>query len=101
MHHLSDGKAKLSASKQALLARMRQSASRKENTIPRRTQPDAPLSFAQQRLWFLDQFYPRSCAYNVPRVFRLTGQLDFLALQQALKSIAKRDELLRTMFKLM
>jgi amino acid adenylation domain-containing protein len=100
MHHLSDGKAKLSASKQALLARMRQSAWRNENTIPRRTQPDAPLSFAQQRLWFLDQFYPRSCAYNVPRVFRLTGQLDVSALQQALNSIVERHEILRTTFKL-
>jgi len=93
----------LSAAKQALLrARMKQDAVRRDDTIPRRTSAaaEAPLSFAQQRLWFLDQFYPRSCAYNVHRVFRLTGPLDHSALQQALNSIVERHEILRTTFKL-
>jgi amino acid adenylation domain-containing protein len=95
------GKAGLSAAKQALLqARLRQKAALPEEDIPRRKQTEAPLSFAQQRLWFLDQFYPRSCAYNVPRVFRLSGSLSVPALQQALDSIVERHEILRTNFKL-
>jgi amino acid adenylation domain-containing protein len=96
-------KPELSAAKLALLrARMKQDAARRDDAIRRRdpAELDAPLSFAQQRLWFLDQFYPRSCAYNVPRVFRLSGRLDRAALQQALNSIVERHEILRTTFKL-
>lgn len=85
----------LSAAKQALLrARLRSSA----DVIPRRMQSAAPLSFAQQRLWFLDQFAPGSCAYNVARVFRLLGDLQPAALQRALNSIVERHEALRTAF---
>jgi amino acid adenylation domain-containing protein len=90
----------LSAAKQALLrARLRQSVPPAEDVIPRRSQPEAPLSFAQQRLWFLDQFDPNSCAYNVARVFRLRGDLHAPALQEALDAIVKRHEVLRTTFK--
>src|SRR4029077_20933587 len=46
-----------------------------------------PLSFAQQRLWFLNQLEPESAAYNEPRAFRLSGVLDVAALQQALNQI--------------
>ncbi len=96
---MSGRQAELSAAKQALLrVRMRQESARKPDTIPRRKQRRAPLSFAQQRLWFLDQFYPHSCAYNVPRVFRISGQLHVPALQQALNSIVERHEILRTTF---
>src|SRR5438094_4969417 len=100
---LRNPKTELSAAKLALLrARMKQEAARRDDTIRRRSEAelDAPLSFAQQRLWFLDQFYPRSCAYNVPRVFHLTGHLDQSALQQALNSIVDRHEILRTSFRL-
>jgi amino acid adenylation domain-containing protein len=96
-------KTELSAAKLALLrARMKQDAARGHERIRRREQAevDAPLSFAQQRLWFLDQFYPRSCAYNVPRVFRLSGRLDRSALRQALNSMVHRHEILRTTFRL-
>ncbi len=88
----------LSAAKQALLrARMQQRTT--PSTIPTLKQKIAPLSFAQQRLWFLDQFYPKSCAYNVPRVFRLTGKLDETALQTALDQLVQRHETFRSTFK--
>ncbi|WP_229212481.1 condensation domain-containing protein, partial [Duganella sp. HH105] len=57
-----------------------------------------PLSFAQQRLWFLDQFEPGSAFYNIPAAVRLNGQLDATALQRALNEIVRRHEALRTSF---
>ncbi|WP_141753463.1 condensation domain-containing protein, partial [Duganella sp. HH101] len=57
-----------------------------------------PLSFAQQRLWFLDQFEPGSAFYNIPAAVRLNGQLDATALQRALNEIVRRHEALRTRF---
>jgi hypothetical protein len=57
-----------------------------------------PLSFAQQRLWFLDQLEPNSPLYNIATAFRLKGALDFSALQFALDTIVKRHEALRTRF---
>ncbi|SMC29919.1 amino acid adenylation domain-containing protein, partial [Andreprevotia lacus DSM 23236] len=57
-----------------------------------------PLSFAQQRLWFLDQLEPHSAAYNIPAALRLRGALDLPALQQALTAIVQRHEVLRTRF---
>jgi amino acid adenylation domain-containing protein len=57
-----------------------------------------PLSFGQQRLWFLDQLQPGSSAYNEPDSLRLVGSLDFSALQQSLQEIANRHEILRTLF---
>jgi len=57
-----------------------------------------PLSFAQQRLWFLDQLVPENPFYNVPVAVRLTGQLDFPALEQAFNAIIQRHEALRTSF---
>jgi amino acid adenylation domain-containing protein len=95
-------KTELSPAKKALLqARLRHSASADAESIPRRSQHQAPLSFAQLRLWFLDQFSPGSCAYNVPRVFRLQGPLDTAALQHALDCLVARHEILRTVFKVM
>ncbi|RPI88777.1 MAG: non-ribosomal peptide synthetase, partial [Chloroflexi bacterium] len=57
-----------------------------------------PLSFAQQRLWFLDQFEPGSTSYNIPGAVRLIGELNEAALQQTVNEIVRRHEVLRTSF---
>ncbi|HSF42617.1 MAG TPA: amino acid adenylation domain-containing protein, partial [Thermoanaerobaculia bacterium] len=60
----------------------------------------APLSFAQERLWFLQQLDPRTGAYNMPLAFRLRGALDVPALAGAFREIARRHETLRTRYEL-
>jgi amino acid adenylation domain-containing protein len=62
-----------------------------------RNQP-LPLSFAQQRLWFLDNLEPGSPDYNIPAPVRLVGQLDVAALEQSFNEIVRRHEILRTRF---
>ncbi len=57
---------------------------------------EKPLSFAQQRLWFLQQLDPGTAAYNVPAAARLVGHLDVDALSAALSEIVRRHESLRT-----
>lgn len=57
-----------------------------------------PASFAQQRLWFLDQLDPGSPMYNVPAAVRLIGTLDQAALKQAFNELVRRHEVLRTTF---
>jgi amino acid adenylation domain-containing protein len=57
-----------------------------------------PLSFAQQRLWFLHQLEPHSAAYNIPAALRLDGALDTVALERSLSEIVRRHEALRTTF---
>ncbi|HEV7376647.1 MAG TPA: amino acid adenylation domain-containing protein, partial [Pyrinomonadaceae bacterium] len=57
-----------------------------------------PVSFAQQRLWLIDQLQPASAAYNIPVTVRLTGHLDVAALEQTLTEIVRRHEVLRTTF---
>ncbi|MEM7387677.1 MAG: condensation domain-containing protein, partial [Verrucomicrobiota bacterium] len=61
-------------------------------------QSEAPLSYAQQRLWFVQQFEPENIAYNVGAALRLRGQLDLDRLQRALNAIVARHESLRTSF---
>ncbi len=58
-----------------------------------------PLSFAQQRLWFLDQMEPESTAYNVTGAFHLRGRLDAAALERALDEVRRRHDSLRTVFR--
>ena len=57
-----------------------------------------PLSFSQERLWFLDQLEPGSAAYNVPIGLRISGVLDARALERALIELTRRHEVLRTTF---
>ncbi len=57
-----------------------------------------PLSFAQERLWFFDQFEPANAVYNVPQVMRLHGSLNVSALERSLREIVRRQEVLRTAF---
>jgi amino acid adenylation domain-containing protein/non-ribosomal peptide synthase protein (TIGR01720 family) len=59
---------------------------------------EAVLSFAQQRLWFLDQLEPNSAVYNNPLAVRLTGKLNKDALKRTLTEIVRRHEVLRTSF---
>ena len=67
--------------------------------IPRRDPSvPAPLSFAQQRLWFMHQLEPASPAYNLRTVVRLHGSLDLAALQRSLTAIVERHQVLRTSF---
>ena len=57
-----------------------------------------PLSFGQQRLWFLHQFEPNSSVNNVPVVVRFTGVLNIAALHESLRTVVSRHEVLRTTF---
>src|SRR5215510_14164040 len=66
--------------------------------LPLTRKDNLPLSFAQQRLWFLHCLEPESPAYNMPAALRLTGDLNLLALHQSLNEIVRRHEVLRTTF---
>ena len=69
------------------------------STIPKRPHPDtAQLSFAQQRLWFLEQLEPDSIAYRITRRLRLQGSLNVDVLQQTFTALVERHETLRTHF---
>jgi amino acid adenylation domain-containing protein len=59
---------------------------------------ELPLSFAQERLWFMDQFDPGNAAYNIPMAVRLGGSLNISALERSLNEIVRRHEILRTSF---
>src|SRR5215217_1844224 len=59
-----------------------------------------PSSFAQQRLWFLDQLEPNSAYYNIPLAVRLQGRVNVPVLEQSLNEVVQRHETLRTRFKM-
>jgi aspartate racemase len=59
---------------------------------------DLPLSFSQERLWFLDQMIKGNTAYNVPISVRLKGSLNIPALEQSVHEIIKHHKILRTIF---
>src|ERR1051325_6877170 len=79
-----------SEEKRALLARLLKEKASKPKFYP--------LSFAQQRLWILDQLEPNTAAYNIPSAVRLTGRLDVAALEQTFNEIKRRHGSLRTTF---
>jgi amino acid adenylation domain-containing protein len=97
-----DKRSKLSPAKLALLEkRLRGEAAGNapRSRISRRQQENfLPLSFAQQRLWFLDQLEPGSPAYNISTAFRHNGFLDLVALNRAVNAVVSRHEILRTSF---
>ncbi|MGE8144676.1 condensation domain-containing protein, partial [Pseudomonas frederiksbergensis] len=83
-----------------LLALLLADAGDQPQGIAARTQnTPAPLSFAQQRLWFVQQFLPDSAAYNLPRVMRITGALPAQRLEIALNRVLDRHDILRTAFR--
>ena len=66
--------------------------------LPRAENAQLLLSYAQQRLWFLDQLQPLGGLYNIPLTLRLVGTLNVAALEQSLQEIIHRHEVLRTNF---
>src|SRR6185437_7325278 len=83
----------------ALAEKIEKSTANNADAIkPRVKRESAVVSFAQQRLWFLDQLEENRALYNVPRALRLTGSLDVDALQRALNELISRHEPFRTHF---
>lgn len=99
---VTEKKSRLSPAKLALLEKQLRGAISHDpgpGQIPRRQlDHDLPLSFAQQRLWFLNQMEPDSAAYNISVAFKCDSPLSLAALNQAFNSIIARHEILRTSF---
>src|SRR6266508_629808 len=100
MTDLSSHRSKLSAAKRSLLEERLRGTTKipaEMDVICLRTKRDSiPLSFAQQRLWFLDQIAPNNPFYNLPGAVRLEGKLDLKVLEQVINEIIRRHEVLRT-----
>ncbi|MEW1889188.1 amino acid adenylation domain-containing protein [Streptomyces sp. IBSBF 3010] len=98
-HPAEPAAARLTAAKRELLRRRLSARPAARATIPRRD-PDTPvpLSFAQERLWFMEQFAPGTAAYNIPVVRRLRGPLDTGLLRAALDAAVARHETLRSRY---
>ncbi|WP_163510265.1 MupA/Atu3671 family FMN-dependent luciferase-like monooxygenase [Fodinicola acaciae] len=62
-------------------------------------EPTHPLSYPQQRLWFLDQLAPEAAVYNVPLDYQIDGPLDVVALTDALNAVIARHDILRTVYR--
>ncbi len=82
----------------AQLRAQRRALSKTPRPSPRQRSGPAPLSFAQETLWFLDRLAPGRPTYNVPMCFRLRKALDVDALRKALAAVVARHESLRTYF---
>jgi amino acid adenylation domain-containing protein len=72
-------------------------------TIPKLThsendEVEAPLSFTQQRLWFIDQLNPGISSYTIPNMMQIMGPINMVALQSAFRDLVERHEILRTTF---
>ncbi len=102
MAELDDRVAALSAEKrELLLQRLSQKRGAKSNTEIHALPRDSnrfPLSYAQQRLWFLDQLDPGNCSYNNHAMLRIRGELDVEAMGRSIEEIIRRHEVLRTTF---
>ncbi|HEX8150712.1 MAG TPA: amino acid adenylation domain-containing protein, partial [Pyrinomonadaceae bacterium] len=77
---------------------LEQAGEQAQPIVPAEREGHLPLSFAQQRLWFIDQFEPGQSTYNIPGGLRLSGELDAEALDSALNEVVRRHEVLRTRF---
>ncbi|MGW0008039.1 condensation domain-containing protein, partial [Nocardia grenadensis] len=83
----------------ALALRVEESGARSRPELVAGPRPEqVPLSYAQQRMWFLNQYDTSSAAYNLPMAIRLTGDLDVPALRAALGDVVARHESLRTRY---
>lgn len=90
----------ISSAKQLLLEKWKKGEHQKPPTIPNRPgSAPSPLSFAQQRLWFLDQLVPENTAYNITFALRLSGDVDLVALRSSFNEVIRRHEALRTAFR--
>jgi amino acid adenylation domain-containing protein/non-ribosomal peptide synthase protein (TIGR01720 family) len=99
MNDLAKRLSSLSPAKRALLQKMLGKGEETADVIPRRSADEPPvLSFAQQRLWFLDLLEGPNATYNMPNAFRLFGELNIGVLESALAEIIRRHEALRTNF---
>src|ERR1700749_3737577 len=85
----------LSPAKQALLAQRLRTRGPVATIRARAAGVTPPLSFAQERLWFMEQLVPGSAAHTIPVALRLRGALDAGALRLALGDVAARHEALR------
>ncbi len=106
MNNLSERIANLSAERRELLGRMIKEqgtgAADLSGGIPRRHDPEAlsPLSFAQERLWFLYHMEPEQATYNAPVTIRLRGQFNFDAFKRGLAEVVRRHSVLRATFEI-
>ena len=90
--------ADLKARKTEIIAFLQQVKTAAPLITPANRSDHLPLSFAQQRLWFLHQMQPDSAVYNLPMAIEVDGYLDLAALTQSLNDIVRRHEVLRTRF---
>ncbi|MFD8912686.1 non-ribosomal peptide synthase/polyketide synthase [Streptomyces sp. NPDC059575] len=81
-----------------LAAGLHDAGAARQALVPRPRREPMPLSFAQRRLWFLQQFGAPSATYHMPLALRLSGDLDRAALGAALTDVVARHETLRTVF---
>ncbi|HWW77545.1 MAG TPA: condensation domain-containing protein, partial [Pyrinomonadaceae bacterium] len=99
MNDLAKRLSSLSPAKRALLQKLLEKGTDAADVIPRRSADEQPpLSFAQQRLWFLDQLEGPNATYNMPNAFRMFGELNVGVLEASLAEIIRRHEALRTNF---
>ncbi len=100
MNDLRSEVAHLSTERRELLERLlrQQSVQLPPGMHPHSSDGDIPLSFAQEQLWFLDQLQPGNPAYNIAATVRCSGTLDPIALEQALRTLVGRHDILRTTF---